>query len=181
MATKSRAVTVRRDDTPTTQRQPARGYSWPPFEKGNTLSVGNFGAVRHGAYSDRIITEKADHIRGLLLSSYPYLADETFSEAVLRYCRAEARAVLLHDYVMEKAETKGVEAVKPYLWSEVRGADALAQKCGSDCGLDPAGHAKIARDLGMAANIRGQQASIQIGSLQEQGRRLYELRGSNGK
>jgi hypothetical protein len=67
------------------QRQPARGYSWPPFEKGNTLSVGNFGAVRHGAYSDRIITEKADHIRGLLLSSHPYLADETFSEAVLRY------------------------------------------------------------------------------------------------
>lgn len=156
-----------------------RGYSWPPFQPGNKLSVGNLGALKHGAFSDRIITEKANHIRNLLLDSYPYLADETFAEAVHRYCRAEARALLLHDFIMDKAETKGVESVKPYLWAEVRGADALAQKCGSDCGLDPAGHAKIARDLGMASNIRGQQASMQVGNLQDQGRRLYELRVSN--
>jgi hypothetical protein len=63
---------------------------------------------------------------------------------------------------MDKIDAESVEAVRPYLWAEARGADALAQKCGQDCGLDPAGHAKIARDLGLAANIRGQQAATNV-------------------
>ena len=39
---------IRRDSTPVTERQPARGYTWPPFEKGNLV------AVRHGALSDTV-------------------------------------------------------------------------------------------------------------------------------
>jgi hypothetical protein len=149
-----------------TEPAPARGYSWPPFEPGNRVSV------RHGAFSDRIIGERALEIRELLLDRYPYLADDAFTEALYRYTRAEARAVILHNYIMEKLETEGVEAVRPYLWAEVRGADLLAQKCGTDCGVDPAGHARIARDLGLAANIRGQQAATNIANLQDKGRRL---------
>jgi hypothetical protein len=161
---------VRRDDTPVTERQSARGYSWPPFEKGHTLSV------RHGAFSDRIIGERALEIRDLLLDRYPYLAYDAFMEAVYRYTRAEARAVILHTYIMQKLEAEGVEAVRPYLWAEARGADALAQKCGQDCGLDPAGHARIARDLGLAADIRGRQAATNLANLQDKGRRLSALR-----
>jgi hypothetical protein len=165
----------RRDGTPVTEPSPARHYSWPPFQPGHTLSL------RHGAFSDRTISARALEIRELLLERYPYLADDAFMEAVQRYTRAEARALLLHTFIMEKVESDGVEAVRPYLWAEARGADALAQKCGQDCGLDPAGHAKIARDLGMAASVRGQHAALQLERLTAEGQRLALLRTGDNR
>jgi hypothetical protein len=161
---------MRRDGTSVTEPQPARGYSRAPF------TAGNRAAVKHGAFSPSVIDERAVEISELLLRGYPYLAEDVFSEALHRYVRAEARAVLLNEYVMSKALTHGVESVPAYLWSECRGADLLAQKCGSDCGLDAAGHSKIARDLGIAQNVRGELARRNIGNLQAEGRRLAVLR-----
>ena len=161
----------RHDGTPVTERQPARGYSWPTFEKDNLV------AVRHGAFSNRLVGEKALQVRELLYERYPYLADDAFVEALERYCRAEARAVMLHDYVTEKAETEGVEAVPAYLWAEARGADANAARFGQDCGLDPTGHARISRDLGLAQNVRVQHAALQVERLQAEGRLAAERRG----
>ena len=161
---------IRRDSTPVTERQPARGYTWPPFEKGNLV------AVRHGAFSNQLVGEKASRVRELLLERYPYLADEAFVVALERYCRAEPRAVMLHDYVMEKAETEGVEAVPAYLWAEARGADGNAARFGQDCGLDPTGHARIARDLGLAQTVRRHQAALAVERLKAEGSRLAELR-----
>ena len=162
---------LRRDGTPVCERQPARDYSWAPFEKDNLV------AVRHGAFSNRLVGEKASEVRELLFERYPYLAEETFVEALQRYCRAEARAVMLHNYVVEKAETEGVDAVPAYLWAEARGADANAARFGQDCGLDPTGHARISRDLGLAQNVRVQQAALQVERLQAEGRRVAERRG----
>jgi hypothetical protein len=68
----------------------ARGYNWEDFQPGN------LAGLRHGAFSDRVISERALEIRSLLLDRYPYLAENAFIEAVHRYVRAEARAVLLH-------------------------------------------------------------------------------------
>jgi len=161
---------TRRDGTPVTEPSPSRGYSWPPFTEGN------LAGLRHGAFSDRVITEKALDIRAALLRVYPYLGEDTFLEALHRYARAEARAALLHDYIMTKVEADGVESVKPYLWAEARGADALAQKCGQDCGLDPRGHAVIARDLGLARSVRSQLAEVSVAKLAEIGRRSAALR-----
>ena len=160
----------RRDGTPATERQEARHYSWPPFEPGNLV------AVRHGAFSARLVSARANEVRQLLLVRYPYLADDAFIEAIERYARAEARALMLHDYIVETVEQEGVLAVKPYLWSERRGADQLAQKCGQDCGLDATGHSRIARDLGLAQNVRSQLATHNIEALQAEGQRLAELR-----
>jgi hypothetical protein len=151
-------------------RREARGYTWPPFEPGNTVSL------RHGAFSHRVISEAGQQIRHALLESYPYLADDAFVEAIDRYCRAEARAQLLHDYITEKVDTEGVEAVKPYLWAEAGRAEANAQKFGSECGLDAAGHAKIARDLGLARNIQRDANARRTDELAATGRALRERR-----
>ena len=40
--------------------KPARGYSWPPFERGNTT------ALRHGAFSTRKLAEVAEALRPTL-------------------------------------------------------------------------------------------------------------------
>ena len=152
--------------TATSEARPARGYAWPPFEKENLVSV------RHGAFSGRIISERAAQVRELLLDRFPYLGDLVFLEATERYCRAEARAQILHSFIMETAETEGVEKVKAYLWTEASRADALAAKTGSDLGLDPRGHSAISRDLGLAAGLRQERSALQIDKLQAEGRRL---------
>jgi hypothetical protein len=148
---------------------PARGYSWPPFEKGNMV------AARHGAFSERVIEQRAAEIRSYLTSSFPYLAEETFNEALLRYCRAEARSRMLHQYVMDVAETDGVQAVRPYLWTETSRAESNAQKFAQDLGLDPMGHARIARDLGWAKQLATGRAAAGIEKLQRIGGELRLL------
>ncbi len=161
-------MTTRRDGTPSGGPRPARGYSWPPFEKGNTA------AVKHGAKSPRLVAEKAEAIRAMLLERYEYLADPIFTEALRRYCRIEARAVMLGDYVMAKAEAEGVETVPPTLWTETTRADALAQKAAQDLGLDPTGHARVARDLGFAKSLGARLGAKQLESLASTGRELRE-------
>lgn len=163
---------TRRDGTPTTETQPARGYSWPPFEEGNELSI------RHGAFSQRRISARALEIRDALLVAYPYLADDVFMEALERYTREEARALLLHEYVMRVAEEQGVEAVKPYLWTEAARAAANAQRFAQDCGLDPTGHAHVARDLGLAKAAGGRWKGDDLLALAARGRAIREGRGT---
>lgn len=165
-------MTTRRDGTPSGGPRPARGYSWPPFEKGNVA------ALKHGAKSPRLVAEKAQAVRALLLEKYPYLADDAFTEALERYCRVEARALMLNAYITEKVEAEGVEKVPPTLWTEVTRADALAQKCGQDCGLDPSGHARIARDLGLARSVGAQFGTKKLEALAASGRELREGRSA---
>ena len=52
---------------PDERRQDARGYSWPPFEPGNTL------AVKHGARSDRLVQARAVEISPLVFDANPHL------------------------------------------------------------------------------------------------------------
>lgn len=49
------------------QPKPARSYSWPPFEKGNELSV------RHGVWSQRKVDPVAEELSSGLLVDRPDL------------------------------------------------------------------------------------------------------------
>ncbi len=152
--------------TPTTRRDgteglPARGYSWPPF------AAGNLTAVRHGTRSDRLVSERAAAIHAALVEIAPWVTDLDV-EAVDRYCRAEGRARMLHDYTVTTAAQKGVEAVLPYLWTEATRAEANAARFAQDLGLDPTGRAKLAKDLGVAVHFGGDQ----LADLTEQGRAI---------
>lgn len=65
----------------------ARGYSWPPFEPGNTLGV------RHGAFSSRLSDPVTNELVQALCESRPDLLD--YPEAVWAWARAEARCILM--------------------------------------------------------------------------------------
>lgn len=139
----------------------ARGYSWPPFEPGNLK------AVHHGARSERLVNARSAEIAAELFAECPWMADVD-GEAVERYCRAEARARMLHAWIERQVEEKGPAGVKPYVWTEAGRADANAQKFGQDLGLDPTGRAKVLRDLGWAKQLhRGR-----LDELQSRGRAL---------
>jgi len=150
--------------------RPARGYSWAPFTAGNEV------AVRHGAFSRRLIADRSVEVRADLLDRCPWIVDRVDDEALDRYARAEARARLLNEYIEAKVEVEGVEAVRPYLWTEAARSDANAQKFAQDLGLDPAGRSRIARDISLARRLFDPKDG-RLAELGGQGRKLRQLRG----
>jgi hypothetical protein len=73
----------------TTHSDSARGYSWPPFEPGNTA------AVTHGAHSAGIVDSLAAEYAQAAVDAAPYLALDRFAFALSAWARAEARCELL--------------------------------------------------------------------------------------
>lgn len=150
----------------------ARNYSWPPFEDGN------LAAVKSGSQSPRLVTERAQAIREMLLEQHEFLAEPIFFEALERYCRIEARARMLDAYVVAKVESEGVESVPKTLWTEATRADMGAQKAAQDLGLDPTGFARAARDLGFAKSLNQQFGAKRLTQLGEAGRELRDRSAS---
>src|SRR5207249_6578202 len=70
------------------QGGPRRGYTWPPFEPGNTA------AVRHGAHSERLVAPLAEQVRADLLAAAPWLESAAFESAVAAWSRVEAQVGL---------------------------------------------------------------------------------------
>lgn len=147
----------------------------PPFGAGNTM------AVTHGAYSERNIAETAEEIRGELLERFDFLADPMFQTAIERYLRPAARARRLNAWVeavmdgeiearpeRKGGATTGVDAIPQRVWQALNQAETAAQKFAQDCGLDPIGFARIAKELGWAKQLSGQK----VADLASKGREL---------
>jgi hypothetical protein len=73
----------------------ARGYSWPPFQPGNQLAVGNTAALRHGGFSAQRIGERARLVFEEVLELAPHLATDENALALSAYAMARARTELL--------------------------------------------------------------------------------------
>jgi hypothetical protein len=144
---------------------PARGYSWPPFEPGNTK------ALTHGAYSENVIEARAAIVRNELLELCLHLDEPAFAPAVARFLRAETRALLLHDWITKTVNEKGAGAVKAWAWEQAAATDRLAAQIGQTLGLDPIGQARIAA-LATSAEI-GQET---LADHRERGRQAIERR-----
>jgi hypothetical protein len=111
--------------------RPARGYSWPQAEPGNTL------ATKHGAYSERAIAERAGEVHAALLEVAPWCDEDRYLPSVHRYLQATAREQLAHEALM--ANTK----LSPRLLETATAAARLAWSMGDQLGLTPAGHARL--------------------------------------
>ena len=146
--------------------RPARGYSWETFTAGNTA------AVRHGAFSDRMVSARSAVVHAELVEACPWVID-TDAVAVDTWCRVRARFLMLSEYVETVVEQGGVGDVRPYLWSELARCETNLMKATESLGLDPAGRGKLARDLGMAQHF-GRPGLAELGG---QGRKLRQLRG----
>lgn len=143
---------------------PARGYSWPPFEDGNTA------ALVHGGYSGRSVAERAELVRADLYRVAPWLEDQpSFAIAVERFLAVEARARIFAEHIERLAAEKGAGAI-PTRIAEVANATArLANDLGAQLGLDPLSFAKI-RALG--ASVGRDEAATGLARLRAQGREI---------
>ena len=75
---------------------PARGYSWPPFESGNTA------AQRHGAQSERHLRPLVDELLEALPEAAPWTSGVPFRPTVEAWAWAEAQAILYRRWFDEQ-------------------------------------------------------------------------------
>lgn len=137
--------------------------------KWTDATPGNSIALKHGAYSDLAIAERAELVHADLLAVAPYLDEARFAPALVRYLRAAARESLLDEYVQRVCAEQGAGAVPARVWEQATAAARLAAKLGSDLGLDPIGHARI-RALSGAAGAA--EASASLTDLAAEGKRI---------
>ncbi len=155
--------TTRADGTPTL---PARNYSWPPFEDGNTA------ALTHGAYSESVVTERAAQVTHNLFALAPWLADDPiYVIPVARFCRVEARSQLLAEAIAEKGADKGILTVGARMIEAAAATDRLAAKLGDDLGLSPLGKAKL-----KALTAAGEIGIASLADLAERGSEIRKRR-----
>jgi hypothetical protein len=100
--------------------------------------------IKHGAYSERVISERAAHVRREL-DWMPWLADEDPS-TISRYCRAEARAELLSEFFFAGFEQEG-GTVPLELWDAVTRAESRAERLATELGLSLLGRRRRCTDL----------------------------------
>lgn len=141
---------------PSWQPTPARGYTWPPFEPGNTLSL------RHGAFSPQAIAAKAEQVHNELVLQAPWLAEEKYAPALKRYLDATAREALAHNALMASPNR-----VSPRLVEAATAAARLAWQMGDALGLTPAGHQKLKLLVAGAA-----VAEVDVANLASEGQAL---------
>ncbi len=135
------------------------------FEEGNTLSL------VHGANSPRVIEAVARIVRDDVVAQAPWIVEPIFSDALQRYCRAEARARLLSEHIFAVIEEKGAGKVAQRLWESAVASDNAASKAAAEMGLTPLARARLAAlTTGTAAG----QASLE--ALAERGRAIRERR-----
>ena len=137
------------------------------------FEVGNKIALRHGIGSPSVVAERAQEIQASLQEHFPFLGDPMFTDSFERCCSAQARVSLLSNYIDTKVSEEGVESVAAYLWTELSRAESNAQKFAQDCGLDPIGFAKLAKELGWAKQLAGNQ----VASLVSRGKQLRAAQG----
>jgi hypothetical protein len=144
--------------------RPGHAPKWPDFEPGNVV------ALRHGAYSDQVIEQRAELVRHQLFDLAPWLAqDPTFVVAVARFVRVEARSQLLAEAIATKAEKSGILSVGARMLEAATSTDRLAAKLGDDLGLSPLGKARL-----KALTAAGEVGAATLADLAEQGRQARQ-------
>ncbi len=123
---------------------PPRHYSWPPFTAGHTKSL------RHGIWSKRTWEPLAEDLATGLLEDQPPLA--AYPELVAAWARAEARCILLAEYLVGRF-VDGDESAEKVL-RFVGQFEKLAHDLRRELGLTPGSEADLVRSRADA--VRGQ-------------------------
>jgi len=138
--------------------QAARGYKWRDAWPGNDL------AVKHGARSPRIVSERAEELLAGLAHERPDLL--AYPLAVEAWSRAESRVQIVEDYVAQHGLLD--PAGKPHgVLRYVAAWERLAKELRDDLGLSPRAEAALARER---ANARA--TSLDLGELRARGREV---------
>jgi len=144
----------------------ARGYSWPPFENGNTASL------RHGATSARVVGPLADRIATEIISAAPWLDSPAQLATVRAAAWAEAQLLVLRAYIDEKGLLTDKGAPQPAT-DYLERVESKAARLRERCGLDVTAWAKLLATLTASA---GPGEADQLEAVRAEGRRIVAAR-----
>lgn len=147
--------------------RPARGYSWPPFERGHTLSL------RHGAFSSRQVQPMADAFTAELRATAAWASSPAFRGTVESWAWAESQAHLLRKYLDDQGHLDAEGEELPAVRTLDRVEGRLA-KLRDQLGLTPAALAKLLATAAAVATATGDHQSLP--ALQAEGRRILDSR-----
>lgn len=156
---------VRREQTGSEPAPGARGYSWPPFAPGHTLSM------RSGIWSARKVDPLAAELAAGLLDERPFLA--RYPETVWAWARAEARCALLSDWIAEHGlvDAEGVPSA-PLRY--VAQFEKLAIDLRARLGLDPRSELDLVRD-----SAEAERSAVDLDALRARGRAAMASNGDD--
>lgn len=141
---------------------PARGYSWPPFQPGHTLSM------RHGAKSARMVAPIAEQMASELSAAAPWTSGAQFAPTVAAWAWAEAQAQLVRQHLDEIGllDEDGQPRGAANFLDRVEGR---AAKLRAELGLTPASMVKL---LGGLSSIDAGAAQGGLEALKAAGRQI---------
>jgi hypothetical protein len=143
--------------------QPARGYSWPPFETGNEVGL------RHGAFSKRRFEPLARELIEGVLAEHPHLGRHP--EALASWADSEARAWLLRDWLTERGmfDAGGASTEGALKW--LIAFDKRAEAGRKALGLDPRSELELVREAAEA-----EASTFDLDALRQRGRKALDAR-----
>ncbi len=145
--------------------RPARDYKWADAEPGNTL------ALKHGAYSTRVVEPRARAILAHVTVTAPAWLELVDSAALDAWATAEARCAVLREWCDEHglidSKGKATHAADLLLRSERLAADLRAR-----LGFDPLSRARLGRDSAIAVAA----AESAVSRVAEVGRAIRKAR-----
>ncbi len=124
--------------------------SWTP-RPAQPYEPGNLAAVKHGAYSPRLVEQRAVELLAQLRDTEDckWLTDVDAIQ-LDTWLKSRALYELAHEAVLRIAEEKGMENVNGHLLAFAATQERNYTRITQDLGLDPTGRAKLLKDLGIA-------------------------------
>lgn len=154
-----------------TETAPARRYSWPPFEPGNSVGErfedGNQAARTHGAYSDAVIAPRARELAEVILDANPHLDAVRDSAGVWRYAKTMSKIDHIEAYLGEQSDPVFVDRAKGTIHPVVAlllALESRADKAEERLAIAPLTRAKLGLD-----KLRGLDLASALKAFQEQG------------
>lgn len=145
----------------------ARGYSWPAFPPGHTLSM------RHGARSARTVRPIAEAVAAQLVEVAPWCARPAFHAEVEAWAWQEARCRLLREW-LDEVGLLDDEGVPRPACSELARAESAAARGREALGLNPRAWAKLFQAFSGAAV----DTEADLAELRRVGREALALRAA---
>lgn len=146
---------------------PARGYRWPPFEKGNTARMTN------GAQSPRRFLPIAEVIKNEMLQRRPDLADPTYEHALQAWAVAEAQAIIIRAWCDEHGMVDPETGQQPGYVKTASNLEAAAARRRAELGLDPQAHTRLIRNRAEVAVL-----NVDLQQVLQRGRDAMERRAA---
>lgn len=122
----------------------------PPFQRGNRMSVGNRGPLRHGAYSSRVYLPVAKEIEAELKAQpdLAYLFEPEFKALTWAFCVAQARLNVYEAWADELDMSRWGSAAEGGVTSPAEESLQLSARVGT-----------LARKLGLVPRVRPEVAA----------------------